>query len=156
MSDSTTFEVTVPAENLTAFSAELVTFVESVGCSHVTDGNATTAEEVLKVLQALASHTESQECLILAFPADHGLLEFQLEYPDLTSVQPGKVAVGCFWVWCKHSEGRYAVSFTSATRSISALMKESDSVQGAFRALAKFAEDGTVQVTNEWHEVSVL
>ena len=156
MSDSTTFEVTVPAAKLTAIGAELAMFVESIGCSHVHDGSATTAEDVLRVLQVLASRTKSQECFILAFPADHALLEFQLEYPELTSVHPGKVAVGCFWVACKHSGGSYAVSFTSATRSISSLMKESGSVQGTFRALAKYAADGRVQVTNEWHEVSVL
>lgn len=156
MSDSTTFEVTVPAAKLTAFCAELATFVESVGCSHVHDGRATKAEDVLRVFQDLATCTESQECLLLAFPADQALLEFQLEYPELTSAQPGKVAVGCFWVTCKDAGGSYALSFTSAIRSISSLMKESGSVRDTFRALAKYTADGTVQVTNEWHDVSVL
>ena len=156
MSDSTTFEVTVPDAKLAAFGAELATLVETVGACHVNDGRGTTPESVLSVLQQLASSTKSQECFVLAFAVDPQLLEFQLENPELSSFHPGKVAVGCFWAACEHSESSYAVSFTSATRSISSLMKESGSVQGTFRALAKYAADGTVQVTNEWHEVSVL
>ncbi len=156
MSDSTTFELTVHAAKLTAFGAELATLVESVGCGHETEGLVITAEGLVSALQGLAGRKETEECLTLSFPADQALLAFQVENPELTSAHPGKVAVGCFWVACKHFEESYAVSFTSATRSISSLMKDSGSVQATFRALARFAADGTVQVINEWHEVSVL
>lgn len=36
------------------------------------------------------------------------------------------------------------------------LMRESTTVRGAFRVLAKFALAGNVEVTNEWHEISVV
>lgn len=50
----------------------------------------------------------------------------------------------------------YALSFTSSTRSMPPLMRESTTVRGAFRVLAKFALAGNVEVTNEWHEISVV
>lgn len=156
MSDSTTFEVKVPAAKLTAFGAELAAHVESVGCSQEPEGRATPAEVVVSLLRELASGAKGEECLTLAFPADQALREFHAENPEVMSAHPGKVAVGCFWVQAKLGEGSYIVSFTSATRSISSLMKESSSLRATFRALAQDTTDGTVQVTNEWHEASVL
>ena len=156
MSDSTTFEVKVATAKFSAFGADLAALVESVGCDPSGGGGTPLGQAVPNVLQDLASGAKGEECLTLSFPTDESLQAFHAENADLASVHPGKVAVGCFWVACKHREGLYSVSFTSATRSISSLMKESGSVRATFCALAKHATDGKVQVTNEWHEVSEL
>jgi hypothetical protein len=153
LSDSTSFEITVPAASLCAFALDLAALLEPAGCGEVLapDGAA-----VLRMLEALAARPTVDECLTLAFAQDQPLLEFQAENPELTSAQAGCVAVGCFWVACNQGEGQYTVSFTSAGRSIAALMRESQSVQGAFRALAKHAATGNVYVINEWQDVTVL
>lgn len=153
MSASTSFEITVPAASLKAFALDLAVLLESTGCGEVVapDGAA-----VLSMLEVLTARPQADECLTLAFAQDQLLLEFQAENPELTSAQAGCVAVGCFWVACTHEEGQYTVSFTSAARSIAALMRESQSVQGTFRALAKHAATGNIYVINEWQDVSVL
>ena len=155
MSDSTTFEFIVAEEKLNAFGDELATLVESVGCGTEQEGTSNSGA-LPKLLQSLAAGERGQECMILVFTEDVALREFQAENPELRSQDPGKVAVGCFWLGCTHTEGKYSVQLTSATRSISSLMKESESVQGAFRTLAQRTTIGDVQVINEWNEVSVL
>jgi hypothetical protein len=155
VSESTTFEFIVAAEKLNAFGAELATLVESVGCGVEQEG-ASNLGELPQLLQSLAAGQRGQECLTLGFTADVALREFLAENPELRSQDPGKVAVGCFWLGCKRTEGKYSVQLTSATRSISSLMKESVSVQMAFRILAQRTNVGDVQVINEWNEVSVL
>ena len=155
MSESTTFEFIVAAEKLNAFGEELATLVESVGCGAEQEG-ANNSAALPQLLQSLASASRGQECLTLGFTEDVALREFQAENPELRSRDPGTVAVGCFWLGCTRSEGKYSVQLTSATRSISSLMKESVSVQVAFRTLAQRTNVGEVQVINEWNEVSVL
>ncbi len=155
MSESTTFEFIVAAEKLNAFGAELATLVHSVGCGVEQEG-ASKSAALPQLLQSLAAGQRGQECLTLGFTEDVALREFQAENPELRSRDPGTVAVGCFWLGCTRSEGQYSVQLTSATRSISSLMKESVSVQVAFRTLAQRSNVGDVQVINEWNEVSVL
>jgi hypothetical protein len=108
------------------------------------------------MLQELASSRREDECFTLAFPEDAALEEFQTENPGIKSVHPGRVAVGCFWVACKQQDSELTVTMTSATRSISTLMKESSSVQGSIRELATHATSGSVQVVDEWNQVSTL
>lgn len=153
MSASTSFEITVPAASLSAFALDLAALLEPADGGEVLapDGAA-----VLSMLEALAARPTVDECLTLAFAQDQLLLAFQAENPELTSAQVGCVAVGCFWVACTHEKGQYTVSFTSAGRSIAELMRESQSVQGTFRALAKHAATGNIYVVSEWQEVTVL
>ena len=155
MSESTTFEFIVAAEKLNAFGEELATLVEYVACGAEPEGESKPGALPL-LLQSMAAGHRNQECLTLGFTEDVALREFQVENPELQSRNPGKVAVGCFWLGCTRAEGRYSVQLTSATRSISSLMKESVSVQVAFRTLAQRTNVGDVQVINEWNEVSIL
>ena len=155
MSESTTFEFIVAVERLSAFGDELATLVESVGCG-VEQESGINPTALPQLLRSLAAGQRGQECLTLGFTEDVALREFQAENPELRSRDPGTVAVGCFWLSCTHSEGKYSVQLTSATRSISSLMKESVSVQVAFCTLAQRTNVGEVQVINEWNEVSVL
>lgn len=155
MSDATTFEFIVAAEKLNAFGDELARLVESVGCGPEQEG-ARNSGALPELLQSMAAGRRGQECLTLGFAEDVALREFQAEYPELQSQDPGKVAVGCFWLGCRYSKGNFSVQLTSATRSISSLMKESLSVQMAFRTLAQRTTVGDVLVINEWNEVSVL
>ena len=155
MSESTTFEFIVAVERLSAFGDELATLVESVGCG-VEQESGINPTALPQLLRSLAAGQRGQECLTLGFTEDVALREFQAENPELRSRDPGTVAVGCFWLGCTRSEGQYSVQLTSATRSISSLMKESVSVQVAFRTLAQRSNVGDVQVINEWNEVSVL
>lgn len=156
MSDATTFELIIVATGLDAFCDELAARVEPSVCDHAPDADKTSAASLLAILLAQASGKQGEECLTLAFTQDLALESFHAENPELRSVHPGRVAVGCFWLGCTHADGRYTVSFTSATRSISSLMKESMSVQGAFLKLARHATDNGVHVINEWNEASLL
>lgn len=156
MSDTTTFELRIAGTALAAFCQDLAPLVEAAGDCPTTEASGPSAGALLQQLSTLAVGDYREACLTLGFPADAGLRRFQAEHPELRAGRPDRVAVGCFWLGCRLADGQYRVSFTSATRAIASLMQCSDSVRHSFRALARHAQDGEVQVINEWHEASRL
>jgi hypothetical protein len=155
MSDSTTFALLVAPAKLNAFGDALAALIEPSSCSQLSASNAVSSRSLVHLLHALATG-QGVACLTLVFPEDLPLREFQADNPELICTQPGKVAVGCFWLSCQHAQGPYTIAFTSATRSISSLMQESRAVQRVFRTLAEHTMDGKIQLINEWNEVAVL
>ncbi|HQC71803.1 MAG TPA: hypothetical protein PLE42_03695 [Candidatus Competibacteraceae bacterium] len=155
MSDSTTFEFLVAPEQLNAFSDALAALMEPSSCNQLSASNAAPSRSLVHLFHSLATG-KGAACLTLIFPKDPPLREFQSDNPELRCTQPGKVAVGCFWLSCQHAQGQYTIAFTSATRSISSLMQTSISVQHVFRTLAQHTMDGRIQLINEWNETAVL
>lgn len=154
MTDTTTFELRLPAAALAAFGADLAALAEAAGDDAA--GGAPSAATLRQLLEALAGGHRKDCCLTLAFAEDAELRAFRDENPGLRARRPGQVAVGCFWMRAQRVDGDVRVAFDSATRSISWLMKASPSVREAFRALGRHARDGEVRVIDEWHAVAPL
>lgn len=99
MSDSTTFECIVPANNLDAFCNDLASLVETVGCDTKPNRKNVPAALLFQLLRALAEDRRDDECLTLAFNDDFALCEFQTLNPELRAKSFDKTAVGCFSAW---------------------------------------------------------
>jgi hypothetical protein len=156
MSASTTFELTIAASAIDAFATALAAHVEHIGHGPESAHSQVSPAALASMIRALSSGELLSECLSFGFEIDESLKAFHDEHPDLTSIHPGKVAVGCFWTCCTLAASELAIAFSSATGSISELMRESASVRSVFRSLAVHASNGTVQVIDDWGDVSIL
>ena len=171
MSNSLSFELTVPLPALLAVCADLAPHLGPGSCTEdggPAPGHPPSAAALAAALQAMAharaaarahgTNGPGDLCLTVLCDEDEALRQFRADEPDGPPATPGQVAVGCFWTGCWGDADGQALTlcFTSATHGIAQLMRWSPSVRARFLALARHAVDGVVRVVDDWQGVAVL
>ena len=158
MSDSITVEITVPATRFPQFVSALATLLEEPERSLLAGIDCTDASGFAKSIAQLGGNRTSAAaiCLTFAFASDAVLLAFRDEHADIRSTQAGTVPVGCFWTAFVFGPEYVVASFTSATRSIADVVRESTSARDALRRLAHVADATSAVVIDEWGDSSPL
>ena len=157
MSNLITFRLLVSETRLDEFITALASVLEPAACCDTKPTQPPgTRSTLASTFMSLRAGELQDACLSLAFSEDEELKAHRAYDTEATSRLAGKIAVGCFWTTCKVANGQCEIEFTSATSSISRLMKFSPSVRSTFMKLGELSMTGTVTVIDEWHWESVL
>ena len=158
MSDSITVEITVPVTRFPQFVNALATMLEEPERSLFAGVDCTDASVFAQSIAQLGGDRANAAaiCLTFAFASDTVLLAFRDEHADIRSTQAGTVPVGCFWTAFVSGPEYVVVSFTSATRSIADVVRESASARDALRRLADVADATSAMLIDEWGDSTAL
>jgi hypothetical protein len=158
MSDSITVEITVPATRFPQFVATLADLLEEPERSVLAGVDCADPSRFARSIAPLRGDRPDGAaiCLTFAFAGDPVLLAFRDVHPDIRSTRPGTVPVGCFWSGFVSGPESVVASFTSATRSIADVVRESPSVRDTLRRLAHVADATSAVLIDEWGDSTAL
>lgn len=133
MSAIVSFEFALLPGSMGALSRALADFVVPE------PGDAGATASVLSRLEALVNGTVREDCFMFRFQVDAAIKAYCTEQDDPVLDGGAEIPLGCFWASHFQDATTSALSFTGATSSLGALMRESRSVQSRFEHAARAA-----------------